>query len=334
MMHKKRWAAFVLAAALVLTGCSAGSFLHFGKGSGGSTAQKIDRPAVESAELQFAHPAAGDTIAVFDTSAGVFKAVLFPDKAPQAYDNFAGLVQAGYYNGLTFSRVESGFVVEAGQGADGRGSTIWNGSRYPAETTDSLHHYSGALCMGTDASGECASVFYVMQTLPGDQSVTQELVDQMNSAGYRAEVVSAYQTAGGAPYLDYTDTVLGQVYEGMDVVDAIGQTAVDENQKPREDITINSGLALVPHAHRQAAPDLDRLCQLAALDGAFALGTIHVQRQADHNQLSSDLLGHFAHPCRHLVAGFQGDLRGDGRCKELGAVTGGKAGAAVAVVNS
>ena len=112
--------------------------------------------------------------------------------------------------------------------------------RYPAEITDSLHHYSGALCMGTDASGECASVFYVMQTLPGDQSVTQELVDQMNSAGYRAEVVSAYQTAGGAPYLDYTDTVLGQVYEGMDVVDAIGQTAVDENQKPCEDITINS----------------------------------------------------------------------------------------------
>ena len=94
MMHKKRWAAFVLAAALVLTGCSAGSFLHFGKGSGGSTVQKIDRPAVESAELQFAHPAAGDTIAVFDTSAGVFKAVLFPDKAPQAYDNFAALPRA------------------------------------------------------------------------------------------------------------------------------------------------------------------------------------------------------------------------------------------------
>ena len=235
MMHKKRWAVLVLAAALALTGCSFG-----GVGGGGSTAQKIDRPAVESAELQFTHPAAGDTVAVFDTSAGVFRAVLFPDKAPQAYDNFAGLVQAGYYNGLTVSRVESGFVVEAGQGADGRGGTIWNGSRYPAETTDSLHHYSGALCMGTDVSGECASVFYVVQTLPGEQSVTQELVDQMNSAGYRAEVVSAYQTAGGAPYLDYTDTVLGQVYEGMDVVDAIGQTAVDENQKPREDITINS----------------------------------------------------------------------------------------------
>ena len=232
-MHKKRIIALVLAV-LLLAGCAGG-------GGGGASAQKITRPAVESAEEQFTHPAAGDTVAVFDTSAGVFKVVLFPAEAPQACDNFIGLVQAGYYNGLTVSRVESGFVVEAGQGADGKGTTIWkNGARYPVEATDHLHHYSGALCMGVDASGECASVFYVMQTLPGSDSVTQELVDQMNSAGYRAEVVAAYQTAGGAPFLDYTDTVFGQVYEGMDVIDTIGQTGVDENQKPTEDITINS----------------------------------------------------------------------------------------------
>ena len=233
-MHKK-FLAGCLAAAVLLAGCS---FLS--QKNGGSAVQNISRPAVESAELQFTHPAAGDTVAVFDTSAGTFKAVLFPDVAPQACDNFIGLVQQGYYNGLTVSRVENQFVVEAGQGADGKGTTIWNGSRYPIEAADSLHHYSGALCMGVDASGECASVFYVMETLPGDQSVTQELVDQMNSAGYRAEVVAAYQTAGGAPYLDYTDTVFGQVYEGMDVVDTIAQAAVDENQKPAEDITINS----------------------------------------------------------------------------------------------
>jgi len=235
MMHKKRWAALVLAAALALTGCSFG-----GVGGGGSAAQKIDRPAVESAELQFTHPAAGDTIAVFDTSAGIFKAVLFPDEAPQAVQNFTTLAGQGFYNGLTVTRVEKDFVVEAGQGADGRGTTIWNGSRYPAETTDKLHHYSGALCAAADASGECASVFYVMETLPGADSVTQELTDQMTAAGWRAEVISAYQTAGGAPYLDYTDTVFGQVYEGMDVVDAIARTGVDEAQRPTEPITINS----------------------------------------------------------------------------------------------
>ena len=233
--YKKTLAVLALIGCVALTGCSLG-----GKLGGGNSAKTISRPAVESAELQYTHPAAGDTIAVFDTSAGVFKAVLFPALAPQACDNFIGLVQAGYYNGLTVTRVENEFLVEAGQGADGKATTIWNGSRYPVEKTDKLHHYSGALCAGTDASGQCASVFYVLDTLPGDASVTQELVDQMTAGGYRAEVISAYQTAGGAPYLDYTDTVFGQVYEGMEVVDTIAQTGVDENQKPTDPITIHS----------------------------------------------------------------------------------------------
>ena len=109
----KKLGAVCLAAVLLLTGCS------LRPQENGSAVQSISRPAVESAELQFTHPAAGDTVAVFDTSAGVFRAVLFPEKAPQACDNFIGLVQQGYYNGLTVSRVENQFVVEAGQGADG-----------------------------------------------------------------------------------------------------------------------------------------------------------------------------------------------------------------------
>ncbi len=130
--------------------------------------------------------------------------------------------------------------MEAGQGADGKGSTIWKGSRYPVEASDSLHHYAGALCMGVDDLRRVRQRVLCRGNAAGSESVTQELADQMNAAGYRAEVVSAYQTAGGAPYLDYTDTVFGQVYEGMDVVDTIAQTAVDENQKPTTDITINS----------------------------------------------------------------------------------------------
>ena len=153
----KKFGAVCLAAVLLLTGCS------LRPQENGSKVQSISRPAVESAELQFTHPAAGDTVAVFDTSAGVFRAVLFPEKAPQACDNFIGLVQQGYYNGLTVSRVENQFVVEAGQGADGKGSTIWKGSRYPVEASDSLHHYAGALCMGVDASG---AVSYTHLTLP------------------------------------------------------------------------------------------------------------------------------------------------------------------------
>ena len=110
----KKFGAVCLAAVLLLTGCT------LRPQENGSKVQSISRPAVESAELQFTHPAAGEPVAVFDTTAGVFKAVLFPEQAPQAYDNFVGLVQAGYYNGLTVTRVEQDFVVEAGQGADGR----------------------------------------------------------------------------------------------------------------------------------------------------------------------------------------------------------------------
>ena len=54
----------------------------------------------------------------------------------------------------------------------------------------------------------------------------------MTAAGYRPEVIAAYQAAGGAPYLDYGDTVFGQICEGMEVVDRIAQSAVDEKQIP------------------------------------------------------------------------------------------------------
>ena len=174
---------------------------------------------------------------MFDTSAGVFRAVLFPEQAPQACANFIGLAQAGYYNGLTITRVEAGFVVEAGQDAGGAAATIWNGNGYPPEYTDQLHHYSGALCAAMSERGEGASVFYVMQTAPG---LEQELLDQMAAQGWRQEIIDAYAAAGGAPYLDYTDTVFGQVYEGMETVDAIGAAGVDENQAPVEPITIHS----------------------------------------------------------------------------------------------
>lgn len=156
---RKWFLALVLAAALLGAGCGQ-------MGQKDTAPQTVSRPAVQSAERQFAALTGGETVAVFDTSAGVFKAVLYPDLAPQACDNFIGLVNKGFYNGLTITRVEKDFVVSAGQGADGKGTTIWGGSRYPAEYTDSLHHYSGALCAAADASGDCASVFYVVQTPP------------------------------------------------------------------------------------------------------------------------------------------------------------------------
>lgn len=131
---KRRWRCFGAPDCLALTGCSLKEKLS-------GSARRTRRPS-PARRWNLPKPSSptrrrGTTVAVFDTSAGVFKAVLFPTLAPRACDNFLGLVQAGYYNGLTFSRVENEFLVEAGQGADGRGATIWNGSRYPVEAATS-----------------------------------------------------------------------------------------------------------------------------------------------------------------------------------------------------
>ena len=62
----------------------------------------------------------------------------------------------------------------------------------------------------------------------------------MEQAGVAAEVIDAYEQAGGLPYLDNRYTVFGQVYEGMEVVDAIAAVEADENGKPLEDVLVET----------------------------------------------------------------------------------------------
>lgn len=231
-MRRFAFLAACLMAAGVLAGCG-------GDPEPGDT---IKRQTYESAEVQFTAPAEGDTIAIFDTSAGEVRAVLYPDLAPMAVDNFVGLAEQGYYNGLVFHRAEYGFVVQSGDGTGTGlgGSTIWNGNPFPAEYTDKLHHYAGALCAANspDADPSTTSQFYFVQALPSsvDKAAQQTLTD----AGVRQEVIDAYAAVGGLPYLDNTDTVFGQVYEGMEVVDAIAGGEKGEDGQILEPVTINS----------------------------------------------------------------------------------------------
>lgn len=214
--------------AVLLCGCG-------GSEGGGST---VKRKSYTSAERQFTTPAAEDTVAVFDTTAGKFYAVLYTDLAPQACENFISLAESGFYTDTVFYRAEEGFCVEGGLDANGASTTKWGGSGYPAETTDALHHYSGALCAAMNEHDEGGSVFYVMQTLP--QAPADELVAAMTEAGWRQEVIDAYKAVGGAPYLDYTDTVFGQVYKGMDTVDAIAAAEKAEDGTPAQPVVIRS----------------------------------------------------------------------------------------------
>lgn len=187
-------------------------------GCGGKKAP--DRKTVESTERQFTAPAEGDPIAIFTTSMGEIRTVLYPDAAPMAVENFTGLARTGYYDDTVIHRAEYGFAVQGGDatGTGSGGGTIWSNNPYPLEADASLRHYAGALCAAFSASGG-NSQFYFVTALPG--SIDKAMREELAAHGYSEAQVSAYAAAGGLPYLDNTDTVFGQVYEGMEIVDAM-----------------------------------------------------------------------------------------------------------------
>ena len=211
------------------------------------------RPAdLISTERQFTAPSDGDTIAIFDTSLGEVRAVLYPDAAPMAVYNFVGLARSGYYDNTIIWRSEYGFTVQGGDatGTGTGGSTIWSNNPYPLEADANLKHYAGALCAAFAAGGDVTggnSQFYFVTALP-DSVSTGDQQAELTANGYTDAQVAAYAAVGGLPYLDNTDTVFGQVYQGMDVVDAMAcvDTVKDEDSndtfRPTEEtsITINS----------------------------------------------------------------------------------------------
>ena len=98
--------------------------------------------------------------AIIETNKGTIKAELYTDKAPITTKNFIDLANAGFYNGLTFHRVEPGFVVQGGDpkgdGTGGSGKTI------PLEINPELKHMKGALAMARSQDPNSASSqFYI-----------------------------------------------------------------------------------------------------------------------------------------------------------------------------
>jgi peptidyl-prolyl cis-trans isomerase B (cyclophilin B) len=131
--------------------------------------------------------------AILDTDRGDIVIELYPNVAPKTVANFEDLSKKGFYNNLTFHRVEPGFVV---QGGDPQGNGMGGpGYDIPAEISSTEKHLRGTLAMARK----------------GDQ-----VNPDRKSSGSQFYICLA-----PAPFLDQQYTIFGGVVEGMNVVDQI-----------------------------------------------------------------------------------------------------------------
>lgn len=190
--------------------------------------------------LQTKAPEAGDTVAVISTTMGDIGIKLFPQYAPKAVENFTTHAKNGYYNGVIFHRVIPDFMIQGGDpnGTGTGGESIW-GAPFEDEFCPELHNLRGALSMANAGPGTNGSQFFIVQA----KAVPEQMLSQMQElaeSGFPAEVQESYRQLGGTPWLDFRHTVFGQVYSGMETVDAIAAAKTGSMDKPVEDISITN----------------------------------------------------------------------------------------------
>jgi peptidyl-prolyl cis-trans isomerase B (cyclophilin B) len=173
------------------------------------------------------------------TSMGDISIRLFPDKTPKTCENFMTHAKNGYYNGLIFHRVIQDFMIQGGDplGNGTGGESIW-GEPFEDEPNVELRNYCGALSMANAGPNTNGSQFFIVQLA----SCPKQMLDQiaLKDKRFPESVVQNYNKVGGTPWLDFRHTVFGQVYDGMDVVNAIANTPTGRNDKPEQDVTIQS----------------------------------------------------------------------------------------------
>ena len=138
----------------------------------------------------------------------LFKAELYPEKAPNTVNNFISLVKKGFYNGLIFHRVIAGFMI---QGGDPNGTGMGG--------------------PGYHIKGEFSANGFKQNDLAHERGVlSMARAQHPNSAGSQFFVMHA-----DADYLDGQYAAFGKVIEGMDVVDEIATIKTDWSDRPYEE---------------------------------------------------------------------------------------------------
>lgn len=137
---------------------------------------------------------------------------LYPDVAPKTVANFKKLVSEKFYDGLIFHRVIKNFMIQGGDplgtGMGGSPTTI-KGEFSSNGFENNLLHTKGVLSMARSSDPNSAS----------------------------SQFFICHKTS---EHLDGEYAALGYVIYGLDVVDAVAKVSTNANDKPYEDVVIES----------------------------------------------------------------------------------------------
>lgn len=134
----------------------------------------------------------------------VIKAELYPDVAPNTVDNFVKLVEEGFFDGTIFHRVIPGFMIQGGEGIDGKRAAAIDGEFASNGVKNDLKHERGVLSMArTMDPNSASSQFFIM--------------------------------VADSPHLDGEYAAFGKVIEGIEAADTIVNAKRDPMDKPLSD---------------------------------------------------------------------------------------------------
>ena len=147
-------------------------------------------------------------VVVLETNQGNIELKLFPDIAPKACENFIGLVQKHYYDGVIFHRVIRNFMIQGGDPTTtGRGGLSLWGVPFEDEVKENVpFDRGGLLAMANAGPGTNGSQFFI--------------------------------TLVPTPWLNMHHTIFGEVAEGFDTVKKIEGCEIGANDRPVNEQTI------------------------------------------------------------------------------------------------
>lgn len=152
---------------------------------------------------------------------GTIKMELYPDEAPNTVKNFIKLINEGYYNGLTFHRVEESLIQGGDKAGDGTGETELsiNGEFLENGYDNTLKFERGTLGL--------ARMDYTYYS-----SMDASLIEEGYNSGYAQFFIMAQDEAAFDGYY----TAFGKVTEGIEIVDEITklETTVETDEETGE----------------------------------------------------------------------------------------------------